>query len=181
MDADGKNQQQITNDPADERYPDWSPDGQNLAYWSKKTGHAEIYVVSKRNGAWGQPRQVTSSNGAQLPRWSPDGQTIAYVDVVNGLSVISPNGQSPKHLVPLSPIQPISVAWGNDSQTIYFRAGASQSSLWSVSATGGPPSHLVQFDDSYNFSRADFDTDGKDFFFTMTERESDIWLLQLGR
>jgi Tol biopolymer transport system component len=181
MDADGRNQQRITSDPADERYPDWSPDGQDLTFFSKKTGHLEIYVVSKRNGAWGQPRQVTSSNGAQFPRWSPDGRTIAYVDLVNGVSVISPNGQSQKHLVPVRPIQPKSVAWGNDSQTIYFIAGAYQSSLWSVPATGGSPSHLVQFDDSHNFTRAEFDTDGKDFFFTMTERESDIWILQLGR
>ena len=179
MDADGTNQQQITSDPAHERYPDWSPDGQSLTFFSNKTGHLEVYVVSKRNGAWGQPLQVTSSEGAQFPRWSPDGRTVAYVDVVNGVSVMSPTGQALRHLVPLKPLFPKSVAWGNDSQTIYFAAGLYQGSLWSVPVGGGLPSLLVEFDESHNFQRPEFDTDGKDFFFTMTERESDIWVLQL--
>jgi Tol biopolymer transport system component len=179
MNADGTNQQQITSDQAHEFWPDWSLDGQNLTFYSNKTGHNEVYVVSKRNAAWRQPQQVTSSKGAQVPRWSPDGRTIAYVDVVNGVSVISPTGQARRHLVPMKPLYPKSVAWGNDNQTIYFNAGIYQASLWSVPVSGGSPSQLVQFDDSHNFARLEFDTDGKDFFFTMTERESDIWVLQL--
>jgi hypothetical protein len=99
---------------------------------------------------------VPTSNENRYPRFNSISATYNLFSKVHWWNLA--------RLVPQSPIQPISVAWGNDSQTIYFRAGASQSSLWSVPAVGGPPSHLVQFDDSHNFSRAEFDTDGKDFF-----------------
>jgi TolB protein len=180
MNADGTDRQQITNDAKGERYPDWSPDGQHLAFFSDKTGRQEIYVVSRRNGSWGQPQQLTSS-GALFPRWSPDGKTIAFIDSVNGLSVMSPDGKGVRHLVPHNPLNPRIPAWGNDNQTIYFKAGGLHGSLWSVSVHGGQPKHLVQFDDRYDSVRVEFDTDGKDLFFTMTERQSDISILQLQR
>ena len=111
-----------------------------------------------------------------------DGRTIAYMDAVRGLTVMSATGKDVRHLVPTLPLNPRTVAWGADNQTIYFRAGGSgQSSFWSVPVSGGAPTHLVQFDDAHNFARVEFDTDGKDFFFTMTERESEIWVMQLRR
>src|SRR5881296_2124079 len=48
--------------------------------------------------------------------------------------------------------------------------------LWSVPAAGGAPTRLV---DSKEPDRIEFATDGKEFFFSLTERESDLWILKL--
>jgi serine/threonine protein kinase/dipeptidyl aminopeptidase/acylaminoacyl peptidase len=181
MNADGADRHQITSDPAQERYPDWSPDGQDLAFFSDKTDLQQIYVVSRRDGSWSNPRQITSSKTPALfPHYSPDGQTIAYIDP-NGLNIMSPDGESSRTLVPRQVLSARIPVWGNNSKTLYFKVGPEQASLWSVPVAGGPPLRLVQFDDVHNFARVEFDTDGKDFFFTMAERKSDIWLSNLRR
>jgi TolB protein len=182
MSAEGTNVVQVTNDPAQERYPDWSPTGDRLVFFSDKTGRQELFVVAKENGTWGKPRQLTKGGGL-FPRWSPDGHLIAYT--FNGLRVISPNGGEPTLLVPASPAFFVSYAeWSNDSKTIYFKATtepAASMDFWSVPATGGPFRPLVSFEDvSRPSSRAEFSSDGKELFFTISERESDVWLLKLG-
>lgn len=48
------------------------------------------------------------------------------------------------------------------------------------SPEGGIPRLLVRFDDPTRpSSRAEFATDGKRFYFTVQERESDIWRMEL--
>jgi len=184
MRADGTAVQQVTSDQAQERYPDWSPDGGSLTFYSDKTRGQEVFIVTQERGVWGKPRQVTSSKeGSRFPRWSPDGHSLAYIDISKGLAVISPNGRDLRLLQPVehNPANVIYLAWAADSQTIYFKAPQSvyRGSLWSIPFAGGSPKHLVEFDDSRSSPRYEFDSDGKELFFTMTERESDIWLLEL--
>jgi len=45
----------------------------------------------------------------------------------------------------------------------------------------GTPRHPVEFDDFRKCPRYEFGTDRKEVFFTTTERESDIWVLELRR
>jgi hypothetical protein len=61
--------------PANERAPQFSPDGRWLAYVSNESGRDEIYVESfpVRGRKW----TVSSSGGAE-PRWSRDGGELFY-------------------------------------------------------------------------------------------------------
>jgi len=60
MDADGKNQRRLTNNPADDWGAAWSPDGQRIAFASRRDGNIEIYVMdadgkSPQPGCHGKP------------------------------------------------------------------------------------------------------------------------------
>jgi TolB protein len=45
MDADGGNQRNLTNNPALDVAPAWSPGGQRIAFTSGRDGNNEIYVM----------------------------------------------------------------------------------------------------------------------------------------
>ena len=45
MDADGTNAVNLTNHPAKDGAPVWSPDGTKIAFWSERQGIRAIYVM----------------------------------------------------------------------------------------------------------------------------------------
>jgi Tol biopolymer transport system component/predicted Ser/Thr protein kinase len=186
MTAEGRSIQQLTEDPAQERYPDWSPDGNHLVFYSDKTGRQELYIISrdKKELDWGTPQQLTFDGGSHC-RWSPDGHLIAYISE-RSLRVIPPGGGNPRVLVEskdptLTPV-PVFPAWSPDGQTIYYKAvdAEGRSSFWSIPASGGTPKLLVRFDDPFRKSiRPEFTTDGERLFFTLTDNQSDLWVMDL--
>ena len=66
----------LTNDPADDWWPSWSPDGRHLAFASSRDDNYEIYVM----GADGSnPRNLTNHSATDgEPSWSPDGRHLAF-------------------------------------------------------------------------------------------------------
>jgi TolB protein len=79
MDADGKNQRNITNSLGDEEDPSWSPDGNMIAFQAGKENSSyhkicvmDVYGKDRRN--------LVSIAGwnAWEPSWSPDGKKIAF-------------------------------------------------------------------------------------------------------
>lgn len=57
-------------------HPDWSPDGQWIAFASDRSGELEIWVVRPDGSGL---KQVTSGPGSKTwPAWSPDGKKILY-------------------------------------------------------------------------------------------------------
>jgi hypothetical protein len=65
----------LLNSAANERFPEFSPDGKWLAYCSDETGRFELYVQPYP----GPGRRVTvTSEGALEPAWSRDGNELFY-------------------------------------------------------------------------------------------------------
>src|SRR5437763_10225591 len=61
--------------------PRWSPDGNRVAFTSKRDGeHMDLYVIPVSGGEPG--RLATSKEDVAEPAWSPDGSHIAYVSRV---------------------------------------------------------------------------------------------------
>jgi TolB protein len=182
MSIDGTFKRQITNDPAQERYPHWSPDSKSLAFHSDKSGRNEIYIISrKESGDWNEPRQLTR-NGGVHPEWSPDGEWIAYFQD-GSVMLISPEGNISKTLVALKPpMNALFGAFSRDGHVLFFKTNDRdfQNAIWSVPISGGTPELLVQFDDPLRPSlRPEFAVDTHEMVFTVSERESDIWMLEL--
>ena len=46
MDGDGRNQRRVTVNPAEDRYPAWSPDGKKIAFFPIETMSTKITVKS---------------------------------------------------------------------------------------------------------------------------------------
>jgi tricorn protease len=71
-----------------DRNPAWSPDGQNIAFWSDMSGEYELWLQDAAGKQ--QPRRITErgSGYGYTPYWSPDSRKIAFIDEKNEISVL---------------------------------------------------------------------------------------------
>jgi dipeptidyl aminopeptidase/acylaminoacyl peptidase len=67
----------LTDDPADDLLPAWSPDGRALAFVSTRDGNPEIYVMD--SGGGNQHRLTFNSSGDWRPAWLPDSRHLLFV------------------------------------------------------------------------------------------------------
>jgi TolB protein len=78
--ADGSNARNLTNHPAFDGWPAWSPDGRLIAFASNRNARYQIFVMNP-DGA--DVRLVANTEGrATAPRWSPDGSAIYFTNCV---------------------------------------------------------------------------------------------------
>ncbi len=67
MNADGTRLTRLTNNPAREANPSWSPDGSKIVFWSDRDGNNEIYVMNA-NGT--EQRRLTDHPALDVaPDW----------------------------------------------------------------------------------------------------------------
>ncbi len=82
--------QNITRTPgACERYPEWSPDGKSIAYFSDASGEYEL-DIAPQNGI-GDVHKITLGEHPSYyfyPVWSPDGKYIAFSDIAQHLWMV---------------------------------------------------------------------------------------------
>ena len=64
----------LSDNPASDRDPAWSPDGRYIAFTSERGGTWDIYVMSADGS---RTQQLTDGTGAYVnPSWSPDGRQL---------------------------------------------------------------------------------------------------------
>jgi dipeptidyl aminopeptidase/acylaminoacyl peptidase len=78
MNANGSNPINLTNNPASEILPSWSPDGKRITFSSSRTGDWDIFVMDTDGS---NPTNLTNMPIFHDfdPAWSPDGTKIAFV------------------------------------------------------------------------------------------------------
>ena len=130
MDADGKNQQNLTNHPDWDASPSWSPDGKRIAFMSDRDGNAEIYVMDADGG---NQRNITNHPDRDAsPSWSPDGKRIVFSsyrdghfigefkDLTSEIYVMDVDGGNPQNLTNNPPAHDGSPSWSPDGKRIVF-------------------------------------------------------------
>jgi tricorn protease len=62
-----------------DRYPAWSPDGKNIAYWSDQSGEYELWITPSNED---RPRKLTNYGPGFRYNlfWSPDSKKLAFID-----------------------------------------------------------------------------------------------------
>ena len=85
MGVHGGNPRRLTNNPARDYAPSWSPDGKRIVFCSDRDGHplripgwftSDIYVMDADGG--NQRRLTNHPEDDKSPSWSPDGTRIAF-------------------------------------------------------------------------------------------------------
>ena len=120
MNADGTGQTRLTNNPAADRVPAWSPDRSKIAFTSNRDGNDEIYVM-KADGT-GQANLTNNPADDGAPAWSPDGSKIAftsYRDGKNQIYVMNADGTGQTGLTN-NPAYGDHPAWSPDGSKIAF-------------------------------------------------------------
>jgi Tol biopolymer transport system component len=148
MDADGSHQENLTNNPSDDRRPAWSLDGQRIAFVSSRDGNEEIYVM-EADGS-GQTRLTNSPASDDHPVWSPDGRRIAFVSYRDGnyeIYVMNADGSGQANLAN-NPANDLEPAWSPDGRRIAFtrRGGSNQDG--NVDSEDGMEIYIVNADGS---------------------------------
>ncbi len=76
VEADGTELVRLTEDPAADKNPAWSPDGRTIAFSSERTGRGDIYVMDADGDNVRRMTDHPAYEGA--PRFTPDGKAIVF-------------------------------------------------------------------------------------------------------
>jgi hypothetical protein len=81
LDEEGR-ETQLTQHPAADQAPVWSPDGTRIAFETVRDGNSEIYVMDADGS--NQVNLTRNSADDQAPAWSADGTLIAFESLRDG-------------------------------------------------------------------------------------------------
>lgn len=116
----------LTNTPgAAERYPSWSPDGRQIAYWSDQSGEYELYIMDA--GKTTAPKKLTSLGAGFRYNlyWSPDSKKLAFIDKSQKIQIYDiASGQTTQvdkglRMTP-DALENFSCAWSPDSRWLAY-------------------------------------------------------------
>jgi Tol biopolymer transport system component len=157
--------------------PQYSPDGERIAFSSNRSGTGEIWVsdLDGRN-----PMPLTNMGGPTTgtPRWSPDGRQIAF-DSMEGsnrdIYVVSSNGGQHRRLM-TEPAEDTCPSWSRDGRWIYFGSGRSGSlQIWKMPSPGGTAVPVTRQGGFEGFESPD----GKYFYYAKGRDIPGIWRISV--
>ena len=133
MNADGSGQTNLTNDPAWDGYPSWSPDSSRIAFQTDRDGGPVVlvlpedlgYEIYSVNADGSSPTRLSwSPQDDMYPCWSPDGSKIAFQsdrDGNNEIYTMNPDGSGQTRLTNHPDIDSMPT-WSPDGDWIAFHS-----------------------------------------------------------
>ena len=176
MDPDGSDEVNLTNDPAEDTDPVWSPDGTRIAFVKASEGHDNVWVMNADGSGQTNltPGAVTTgqANEGTNPTWSPDGTRIAYASSQGEIWAMNADGTNKVNLTDTVPsvgleIQP---AWSPDGTHIAYVRGAD---IWVMDADGSDQTPLTMTTGALQDEKApDWSPDGSQIVYG---KGSSVW------
>jgi len=145
MNTDGSQQRRLTDDPAYDAWPSWSPDGAQIAFVSDRAGNPDIYVMDADGG---NVRQLTQHSENDIwPAWSPDGTRIAFPSRRDGnfeIYVMEVDGSSLERLTNTSSAEDFPT-WSLDGSLILFSRIGEDQGTYVINPDGSGERQLLDF------------------------------------
>jgi len=122
MGADGTGMARLTDDPDRDRWPKWSPDGRQIAFYSNRSGKFLIWIMNA--DGTGLHRPIDEMENLIYPSWEPSGALRMAGSNVRDYSVWlfdprkAPGAQHPERLPPAPVPHFIETAWSPDGRRI---------------------------------------------------------------
>lgn len=171
MKADGSNQVNITNNPAADIVPCWSPDSDTIVFSSNRDGDFDLYRMDP-DGA--NILQLTNATGDDIGcAWSPKGKKLAFRSTRDGnpeIYVMKVDGSDPVNITN-SPTTDTFPDWSPLGDLIAFSTDRDgNNEVYVVEPDGSNPVNLTN-DPAEDFNPA-FGPDGKQMVFA-SNRDGD--------
>jgi Tol biopolymer transport system component len=155
--------------------PQFSPDGNYIAFASERSGWPNIWISSS-NGSALRPLTHYEEQSAGTPRWSPDSRSLAF-------DLREPSANPQVYVALLAGGKPRKLtaqrggadvpSWSHDGHFIYFHSRADDQ-IWKIPPSGGqadPVTHRGAFE---GFESAD----GHSLYFSKSD-SAGIWRMDL--
>jgi Tol biopolymer transport system component/DNA-binding winged helix-turn-helix (wHTH) protein len=158
--------------------PQFSPDGDTIAFQSDRSGVFEIWLCKSDAS---DVRQLTHLGVAWTgtPRWSPDGKFVVFDSRPNGnadLFLADVQGGSPRRLTS-DPSNEVVPSWSADGRWIYFASDRSgRWEVWKVPSAGG---NAIQVTHHGGFAALE-SADGKTLYYAKGLAVPGIWQIATG-
>jgi Tol biopolymer transport system component len=160
MRTDGTDQRDLTPDNFRHSWPRWAPDGDRIAFTSRRTGNYELWIINRDGSGL---RQLTQSAGGHYSPWSADARMVAY-------SIHTPKNDC----VIFDPDK----AW-NDQKLVYLSA-LSDASLsfegWSWSPDGKKLAGIKHLPNGVHSGVGIYDLDSKTYDWLTDFGDWPLWL-----
>ncbi len=137
--ADNTVTHRLTDDPADDWDPSWSPDGSTIAFASRRTGDGHLFLM---NADGSHQRELDLGPGVyDDPYFSPDGQWLAFTrrekaHALKELYVVHPDGSGMRRLTSVN-VNQSDPTWSPDGKLIAVSRGGAGAPIVIVDVATG--------------------------------------------
>lgn len=171
--VDGGDVRNLTNNPARDIQPSWSPDGSKIVFTSNREGNYDVFSIYTMNSDGSNVHRIYYSYAiSSFPAWSPDGQTIVFgndkEDSRTGnfeLFSIEPETTNPERRLTVRRKYDIQPAFSPDGRRIAFASNTDGNyEIYVMNADGSAPVRITR--DAAEDSAPAWSPDGKRIIFS---------------
>lgn len=184
MNADGSALTKLTDNPAFDGGPSFSPDAKKIAFTSTRNGKMDIYIYDLEafmNGDVTEPVRLTNEGNNYCPAWAPDNSAIAFTtDREGGFKIykMSIDGSNQQLFIDLP--DAFNPAWSADSKKLVFNAKADGSNeLHKIDSDGENIVRLTNHNGDDQF--ADWSPDGETIAYSRNEMNTQFYICSIDK
>ena len=166
VDSAGANLSQLTNNPATDGGPAWSPDGSTIAFATNRDGNYEIYTMSATGS--NLQRLTTNSSTDGEPSWSPTGAQIVFASDRDGnfeIYKMNANGSGQTRLT-TNAVTDEYPAWSPDDTKIAYQRATPNLEIFKMNTDGSTQVNLTN--NAAGDTVPDWSPDGGEIAFVST-------------